>query len=174
MPAQDQTRGLRRALLLAAETLVVIYVALDAVFTPIFRPLIRWTAKLRLVIRLQEIVARLPPYGILALLTLPFAVAEPAKVYALFLMGTGHLKTGVIVMAAAYLVSLLVVERIYQAGRSKLRTIGWFAKLLDWLVLFRDQLLAWARATPAWIFASKLKQRARGVVRSLRLRLGLN
>lgn len=173
MPAQDETRGWRRAVLLAAEALVVVYVTLDAVFTPIFRPIMRWTARLRLVIRLQESVARLSPYAILALLALPFAIAEPAKVYALFLIGMGHLTSGVVVMVLAYLVSLLVVERIYQAGRAKLRTIAWFAKLLDWLFLFRDHLLAWARSTQVWIFAGKVKQRARGMIKRLRLRFGL-
>ena len=159
--------------MLAAETLVVIYVTLDAVFTPIFRPIIRWTANLRFVIRLQESVAELPPYAILTLLAVPFALAEPAKLYALVLFATGRETTGAIVMVLAYLVSLLVVERIYNAGKAKLRTIAWFAKLLDWLFLFRDQILAWARSTPVWVFAGKVKQRARDAIRDLRVRFGL-
>jgi hypothetical protein len=57
--------GLRRFVLLAAKAVVVVYVILDGIVRPIFRPLLRWVSRLRFVIRLQDIVAALPPYAIL-------------------------------------------------------------------------------------------------------------
>jgi hypothetical protein len=162
---------LRRLLLLPAKAVVVLYVVLDGIVTPVFRPLIRWVARLRLVIRLQDIVAALPPYAILGLLSIPFAVAEPAKIYALYLMTKGQFATGLVTIAMANLVMLLVVERIYHAGRAKLKTIPWFAKLIDWLTGIRDRLFAWARATRIWAFSVKLRQNARALVAKLRLRL---
>ena len=63
--------GLRRFLLLVAKAVVVVYVILDGIVTPIFRPLLRWVSRLRFVIRLQDIVAALPPYAILVLLARP-------------------------------------------------------------------------------------------------------
>jgi hypothetical protein len=158
-------------LLLPANAVVVLYVVLDGIVTPVFRPLNRWVARLRLVIRLQDIVAALPPYGILVLLAIPLAFAEPTKAYAMYLMIEGHFATGLVTMLMAYLVSIFIMERIYHAGRAKLKTIPWFAKLMDWLTGIRDRLFAWARATRIWAFSVKLKQNARTLVAKLRLRL---
>jgi hypothetical protein len=170
----DENSSLRRLFLLAAKAVVVLYVVLDGIVTPVVRPLLGWVARLRFVIRLQDIVAALPPYAILALLAVPLAVAEPAKIYALYLMTEGQLVTGLGTISMAYLVSLLVVERIYYAGRIKLATIPWFAKLMDWLIGVRDRLLAWARATRIWAFSVKfsvkLKRNARALAAKLRLR----
>ncbi len=164
---------LRRILLRSAEALIIFYLALDALVAPLFRPLLRWLAQLRFVIRLEDFVASLPPYAILALLAAPFALAEPAKLYALILFATGHVIVGLVVFVLAYLVSFVIVERIYSAGRTKLRTILWFARLMDWLVGFRDRLIAWAKATQAWAFAVRIRRRGAEVARRLRLRFGL-
>jgi hypothetical protein len=166
----DENSSLRRLLLLPAKAVVVLYVVLDGIVTPVVRPLLRWVARLRFVIRLQNIVAALPPYAILVLLAIPFAFAEPAKIYALYLMTKGQVATGLVTISMAYLVSLVVVERIYHAGRAKLKTIPWFAKLLDWLTGIRDPLFAWARATRIWAFSVKLKRNARALAAKLRLR----
>jgi len=173
VPAGDETQGWRRAFLFAAQAVVIVYVALDSIATPIFRPLVRWTAKLRLIIRLQDLVAHLPPYGVLAFLAVPFAIAEPAKIYALVLVATGHPVLGLVVFALAYLISFVVMERIYRAGEAKLRTITWFARLTDWLFGIRDRLIAWAKSTEIWAFAARVKQKARMLAAQIRLRLGL-
>ena len=170
MARTDENSSLRRLLLLPAKAVVVLYVVLDGIVTPVVRPLLRWVAKLRFVIRLQDIVAALPPYAILVLLAIPFAFAEPAKIYALYLMTKGQVATGLVTISMAYLVSLVVVERIYHAGRAKLKTIPWFAILMDWLTGIRDHLLAWARATRVWAFSVKLKRNARALAAKLRLR----
>lgn len=173
MSAGDESQGWRRAFLTAAQVVVVIYVVLDSVVTPIFLPLVRWSAKLRLVIRLQDFIARLPPYGVLAALMVPFAIAEPAKIYALVLIATGRLILGLCVFALAYFISLVVMDRIYRAGRTKLKTIVWFARLMDWLFAIRDGLLAWAMSTKVWAIAANLKERARALVARIRLRFRL-
>lgn len=166
----DENSGLRRLLLLPAKAVVVLYLVLDGIVTPVLRPLLGWVARLRFVIRLQDVVAALPAYAILVLLAIPFAFAEPTKFYALYLMTEGHFATGLVTISMAYLVSLLVVERIYHAGRAKLKTIPWFAKLMDWLTGIRDRLLAWARATRVWAFSVNLKRKARALAAKLRLR----
>ncbi len=164
---------LRRGLLLFAEALIVFYLALDSLAAPLFRPLIRWFSKFRFVIRLQDVVAKLPPYGILVVLAVPFAIAEPAKLLAVILFATGHAIVGIILFALAYFVTFVVVERIYSAGRDKLRTIGWFARLIDWLFDFRDRVLAWARATQAAALFSAVKRRVGEFIARVRLRFGL-
>lgn len=165
-------RTLRSIVRLVAEALVLFYLALDAIFTPLFRPLARWAAGLRIMERLQALVAGLPPYGVLAALAVPFALAEPAKVYALVLFAGGRWLAGALVLTGAYLVSLLIVERIYAAGRDGLRTIAWFAALMDWLVAYRDRVLAFARSTAAYAAAIRLRRRAAATLRRLRLQLG--
>ena len=169
MTTTDEHSSLRRVFLFPAKAVVVLYVVLDGIITPVVRPLVGWVAKLRFVIRLQDIVAALPPYAILVLLAVPFAFAEPAKIYALDLMTSGNFVAGLVAISLAYLVSLLVVERIYHAGRKKLKIIPWFAKLIDWLTGIRDRLLAWARATRVWAFSVQVKLAARAFVAKLRL-----
>jgi len=166
----DENSSLRRLFLLPAKAVVVLYVILDGIVKPAVRPLLGWVARLRFVIRLQDIVAALSPYAILVLLAVPFAFAEPAKIYALYLMTEGDFAAGLVTISMAYLVSILIVERIYHAGRMKLATIPWFAKFMDWLTGIRDRLLAWARATRVWAFSVKLKQNARAFAAKLRLR----
>ena len=85
-------------------------------------------------------------------------------------MAEGQILNGFVTISMAYLVSLLIVERIYHAGRMKLATIPWLAKLMDWLTGIRDRLLAWARATRVWAFSVKLKRNARALAAKLRLR----
>lgn len=169
MTRTDEHSSLRRVFLFPAKAVVVLYVVLDEIITPVVRPLVGWVAELRFVIRLQDIVATLPPYAILVLLAVPFAFAEPAKIYALVLMTSGNFAAGLVAISLAYLVSLLVVERIYHAGREKLKTIPWFAKLIDWLTGIRDRLLAWARATRIWAFSVQVKLAARAFAAKLRL-----
>jgi hypothetical protein len=166
----DENSSLRRLLLLPAKAVVVLYVVLDGIVTPVARPLLGWAASLRFVVCLQDFVAALPPYAILVSLAVPFAVAEPAKIYALYLMTEGHFATGLSTISMAYLISLLIVERIYHAARAKLNTIPWFAKLMEWLTGIRDRLLAWGRATRIWAFSVKLTRSARALKAKLRLR----
>lgn len=151
-----------------AEIAVTIYLVFDGIFRPLFRPLSRWLAKLRLVLLFEEAIGRLPPYAVLALLVVPFAVAEPAKVYAVYLMASGHALIGILIMIGAYIVSIVVVDRIFTAGKAKLFTIPWFLKLWTWLCAYRDRMLAWLKATYVWQRASEVKQQFRGWLLSFR------
>jgi len=79
----------------------------------------------------------LPAYVILGPLALPFAIAEPAKILAVYLMATGHVVIGTLVLVAAYFVSLVIVERLFRGGRTKLLTIPWFKDAWRWLMALR-------------------------------------
>lgn len=155
-----------------AEAAVVVYVALDGLVGFALRPVNRWLSSLAIIERLGAWIASLPAYVVLFLLLVPFAFAEPAKIFALYLMGTGHVVSGLILIVIAYLVSLLVVERLYHAGREKLHTIPWFARLMDWLTALRDRFLDWARATAAWRAARRLVEDVKAWFGSWRGRTG--
>ncbi|WP_158807087.1 hypothetical protein [Beijerinckia sp. L45] len=165
---------LRRLSRIPAEIVVGLYVTVDFLVAPLFRPLMRWLSSLRLIQRIEGWIASLPPYVLLVLLVVPFAIAELAKAYAVFLMGSGHFKTGITIFIGAYIVSILVCERTFTAGKAQLMTIGWFARLWTWLMSYKDRIMAWFRSTEVWRLAADLKQRARLTLRRIKTRLGMD
>jgi hypothetical protein len=147
--------------LVVVDAPVALVLLLDEVARPLFRPLISWFARLRIVARVERAIAGLPPYAILAVLAVPFAVVEPLKIAGLVLIGVGQVKSGVAILVVAHAGSFLLVERIYSAGRVKLMTIGWFARLMAGLARIRDVVLARTGAM-------RLFRAARRAVRRLR------
>ena len=162
---------LRTVLSIPAEIVVGLYVVIDGIVSPLFRPLVRWLSRLQLVKRLEHAIGSMPPYLLLVLLVVPFAFAEVAKVYALFMMGEGHFKSGMTLFIMAYVVSILVCERTFHAGKKQLLTIPWFAKLYDWVMMIRDHILAWFRTTWIWAKAVELRQTMRIATRRLKDRV---
>jgi len=67
----------------------------------------------------------------------------------------------------AHLVSLLTLDRIYHAGHTQLMQIGWFARLMTWLISLRDRAFAMARSTPAWRWSAETVAKLRTWVRTL-------
>lgn len=156
---------LRRIVSVPLAVLVLAYDALDAVFGPLVRPVIAWAAGLRLFQRLGAWIGALPPYGALALLAVPFAVIEPFKFVALYWLAEGHVKLGVTALIAAHLLSLLVCERIFHAGKARMLEIGWFATGYGFVVAVRERALAWVRSTAAWRAAASVATRVRAAAR---------
>ena len=156
----------------AVAVAVVAYTLLDELLSPVFRPAIRWLSALRLFQRLGEAIGRLPPYGALVLLAVPFVIIEPAKVGALWVIATGRVVEGTVLLLIAHAMSLLICERIFHAGYGPLMRIGWFRALLDWLFSIRDRAIAWGKDTAAWKaavgVARNVREWVRGVVTGLR------
>jgi hypothetical protein len=165
----NQQSGLRRLLLIAANAIIILYLFIDGIVAPVFGPLARLAAHLRLVIRLQQAVAALPPYVVLALIGVPIMIAEPAKLYALWLMSQGHVWQGAVTLMAAYVLSLVIAERIYAAGREKLQTIAWFAQLMNWIISIRMHIVAWVRASLIWTSWVRFKRRSGEMTAKFRL-----
>lgn len=126
------------------------YRVLDALFTPVLRPVWRFLGKLDVFQAIGRWIGRQPPYVVLLLLAVPFLVIEPAKLFAVYVGVTGHPVEGTLLLVAAHAMSLLICERIYHAGHGPLMRIGWFARLMAWLFGLRDAALRWIRATAAW------------------------
>lgn len=155
-----------------AVLVVVVWLALDDLFFLVVKPLVTSLSRLALFQRIGAGVARLPPYGVLVLLAIPFVVVEPFKVLALYWIATGLVIRGVLLLIAAYFVSILTLDSLYQAGHGQLMKIGWFARLIKWIVELRDWALGWVRSTPAWKWAAaraaSVRDWARSLVRSER------
>lgn len=141
---------------------VVVYTILDQLLFPLLRPLLRWLSGLRFFESLGAAIGRLPPYVVLILLAVPFAIIEPLKVFALYWGATGHVVQGGVLLVAAHLLSILTCDRIYHAGREPLLRIGWFRRLMEWLVFLRDRAIGWARETGVWQWSAATIRAVRG------------
>lgn len=143
---------------------LIAYHALDALLGPLVRPALRALRATRLAERAAAAIRALPPYGVLALLAVPFAVLEPVKALALYWLATGRPLAGAGLLAAAHLASIVTTERILHVGRERLLAIGWFARLWSAAVGLRDRALRLIRGTPAWRVGTALAGRARTLV----------
>jgi hypothetical protein len=163
-----QIMTLKRLLLLPLQIIVGFIVIIDELARPLYGPLIRRFAELRVVETAEKLVARLPRFVILVLLAVPLAIAEPLKIYGLLLMGEGRLIRGLLILAFAYLASFLLIERIYEAGKPKLMTIGWFAWLINFIAWIRAAILDWLKSTPVWGVVTATKAAVARAVAALR------
>jgi hypothetical protein len=168
-PIRDETRGaLARLLFAFLRAVLTVVVIIDEIARPLYRPLVEWVASLRIVARMEAVIARQSRLAILALLAVPFAIAEPLKLLGLVVMAQGRFRTGLVVFAFAHLVSFLLVERIYHAGREKLLTYGWLNWLMTLLDRLRRRALDWVRSSAAYAFALSARDAARAWWRGLR------
>ncbi|MGY2052875.1 hypothetical protein [Methylobacterium sp. JK268] len=156
-----------RALIGLADLVIGAFVVGAELVRPLYRPLTEALSRLALVRRLEAAIARMPRFAILALLAVPFLGVEPLKVLGVIWMAEGHLWRGLALLAGAYLVSFVLVERIYHAGRAKLLTIGWLAAAIGFVVRVREAVLAYARDTRAWQAGVAAGRRARAALRRL-------
>jgi hypothetical protein len=91
-------------------------------------------------------IQRLSPYASLCLLAVPLMLAEPLKMVAVFIFGSGHWLAGLIVMLFAYLVSVLLVERLFKIVKPKLLTLSWFVMSWKKFVAARRTALRWLKS----------------------------
>jgi hypothetical protein len=87
-------------------------------------------------------------------------------------MDEDHVRVGLTIFIGAYIVSILVCERIFSAGRAQLMTIGWFRIFYTWLIALRDRILTICRETAVWRVVAR--GRARLAARLSLLRAGLS
>ena len=168
-PTPDEKRNpVARVLFAILRAMLTVVIVFDEIARPLYRPLIDWVASLRIVARMEAVIARQSRLAILALLAVPFALAEPLKLLGLVMMADGRFRTGLVVFAFAHLVSFLLVERIYHAGRDKLLTYGWLNWLMTLLDRLRRRALDWVRSSAAYAFAIRARDAARAWWRGLR------
>lgn len=162
-------KTLTRLLLIPLDLVVGLVVLLDELLRPLYRPLIAWFASLRLVARCEEAIGRLPPYGALVALAIPFAIVEPLKLLGLLFLARGAFTAGIVTTAIGHLAGFLLVERVYNAGRAQLLTIHWFARIMGWIDAIRQVVIGRIKASAAWQRAVALARAARERLREVRL-----
>lgn len=161
----------RRVLTGTGRVLVAVPLVVEALARPAYQPLLRRVSQLAILRRVERWVATKPRWLILLILAVPFLGVEPLKVLGLIWIGEGLLLRGLGLLAFAYGASFVLVERIYHAGRDKLRSYRWLALCIDVAVGIRDSVLASLRATRAWHWAKEIAVAAAGIVRPWRQRI---
>jgi hypothetical protein len=107
--------------------LAAIYFLVDAIFLTVAKSLAHWIVEHWIFESLRVWIVSLPPYPTLALFALPLAILEPVKPMAAYLVGTGHVATGLIFLVVAEILKLALVERLFSVNRDKLMSIPAFA-----------------------------------------------
>ena len=120
--------------------------------------------RLRLVARLEVWLRGLPPYGALTAFLIPSAFLLPLKVLALYFLAHGLKLAALGVLAVAKIGGTAVVAHLFILMRPQLMRIGWFARLHDRVMPWKDALFAQIRASWAWRFGRILKGRAKKAV----------
>jgi len=155
----------RAALRFAFRLLCALVILLDELVRPLYRPLIRRIAALRLMQLFEHWVGGLPAYAVLVLLVVPYAVVEPLKFVALVWIAGGSVRGGTVLFVVAHLVSFVLIERIFSAGRTKLMTIAWMAWLIETAASVRRSVVAWLGLDGFRKEAARLWRRLRAALR---------
>jgi hypothetical protein len=115
----------------AIKPLIIIFAALyfliDAIFFSLIKPLGTWLSKLPIFARIDGLIRSLGPYPTFALFAVPLIVLEPIKPVGLYLIASGKVVDGVVLIAIGEVAKITIVERIFHAGRDKLMAIPAFA-----------------------------------------------
>lgn len=169
--ARSAWRLLRPALIGAANVLLALILLFEEWG---WRPLaaaLASLARFRIVARLEDMIARLPPYPALLIFAAPGALLFPVKIGALWLFANGHFIKASLLLAAAKVTSTALVARIYMLTRPALMQIAWFRRAYDWFMPWKDALFARVRASFVWRYARMLKSRAKQEARRLMVRI---
>lgn len=109
---------------------------------------------------IERWIARLPPYGALAVFALPSALLLPLKFVAMWLLATGKYWTATVLFAGAKVASTALVARIFTLTKPALMQISWFVRAYDWFVPWKDALFEQIRASWVWRYGRIVKARA--------------
>ena len=123
-----------------------IYFIIDALALSILRPLLKTIANLKLFKFIAPWIATLGPYSTLALFAIPLVLLEPLKPLSAYIIASGHIKFGLVVLILGEVLKIAIVERIFHIGRDKLMMIEAFA----WIYNFGSEWLTWLQALPPW------------------------
>ncbi len=163
-PPRRPSNPLLAALRLAFRFVCSVVILLDELVRPLYRPLLQRLADLRLMQALEVWVAAQPPYLVLLLIGLPYVVVEPLKFLSLAVAAHGHVKTGTLAFLVANLVSFVLIERVFSAGKPQLMTLRPMAWLITTAASVRASLVARLRL-------AELRMRLRVLARWARLHL---
>ncbi len=145
-PEPTHSAGTRRtrSALRPLFTLLAMAFLLEAWLWAKTAPLVQWLAQHVPFQEVKHKVARwahrLPPYGALVLFVVPLILIEPINIAALWFYAHKDFVMGSLCFLVAKLVGVGLMAFLFEACRQQLRSIGWFARLCDWVLAIN----AWA------------------------------
>ncbi|WP_146260197.1 hypothetical protein [Rhizobium tubonense] len=128
---------------------MAIFLLIDWVARPLYRPVVAWITSWRVTEAFEVLVGRLPRWAVLVLFAVPFAIAEPLKIISLIIIAQGHVVSGIGLLVFAHLMTFVLVERIYHAGRAQLLSYRWFNWIVTHVAVIRDVLLVFRDSVSA-------------------------
>lgn len=114
---------------------------------------------------LERLLARLPPYAALFALALPTSLLLPLKFVAVWLLANEHFVSATLLFVGAKIASTALIARVFILTKPSLMRIGWFARIYDWFVPWKDALYAQIRASWAWRYGRIVKARVLAAMR---------
>ncbi|MGZ3308155.1 MAG: hypothetical protein ACXU8R_06495, partial [Xanthobacteraceae bacterium] len=146
-----------RALKPVVIAFAALYFLIDALFFALIKPFGIWLSQFRIFARVGSWVRSLGPYPTLALFVIPFVVLEPIKPVGFYLIASGRVIGGTLVIGVGEVLKITIVERLFQIGRDKLMTIPAFARCYEFVMSWRGYLetLAVWQAMLRWVQAIK-------------------
>ena len=127
-----------KSALLPLKLVIAVAVVVDEILRPVYLPIVRRILAHPFFVFLERQVSTLPRWAILIVFAVPFLVAEPLKLVAVILFAKGRVILGAVTFVLAQLLTFILVERIYHAGRAKLLSYPWFAWVADRAGEIRD------------------------------------
>ncbi len=152
-PGRSQSTWLRlckRILLSPITLLILIFFLLEDLFLTLLRPIVRVLGQLAPFLAIGRWLRALSPYQALFAFLVPLVLLEPVKVFSLFWIGIGHFVSGALLLIGSYVLSLLIVERMFHVTRDKLLSIGWFAWCFGLVMGVRNWAYARLRSSLVW------------------------
>ncbi len=128
----------------------------------------RRIGQLPLIRNIEALIRRAPPWLALACFAIPLVSLLPFKLAGLWLLGKGHLFSGMSVFLSAKVVGTALGARIFALTRPALMQLAWFARLWAGLIRLREYVYARVKAHPAWRQAHRIKTDMRDWLRRLR------
>ena len=111
--------------------------------------------------QLERLVVQLPPWAALLAFGMPMLALIPIKLLALYLLGQGHLATGLATMVLAKLAGTAFAARLFQLTKPALMQIHWFAKIYVPWKIWKDHKLRQLRSSLPWRWGRRLRQRVK-------------
>jgi hypothetical protein len=131
-----------------------------------------WTARFMarlgavlIVHRVEKHIAGLPPRWAFLAFILPSAIFLPAKLIGLYAISHKHWVIGSGVFIFAKIAGFALFSRIFNLTRPALMQLGWFARVYEWVMYYRNRIHAFL---DRWQAYQRIKQRIRTMYAELK------
>ena len=114
--------------------------------------------------QIERLITRLPPWGALLAFGIPMLLILPVKLLALFLVGRGHLVTGLGLVVMAKIAGTALAARLFQLTEPALMRLGWFSRCYPPWKAWKDRMLQQVRVSWPWRLARRMKHKAKAML----------